>query len=85
MLGTPFLKARQHSQHGLPRSLDGAVDKRTHKWEKHSAKHKALKKQQHAGTYHGCVTYVTAHNFIHYTEKTAQVHYTQNCFCCCAV
>lgn len=46
MLGTPFLKARQHSQHGLPRSLDGAVDKRTHKWEKHSAKHKALKKQQ---------------------------------------
>lgn len=38
----------------------------------------------YAGTYHGCVTYVTAHNFIHYTEKTAQVHYTQN-FCCCAV
>lgn len=26
------------------RSLDGAVDKWTHKWEKHSAKHKALKK-----------------------------------------
>lgn len=46
MLGTPFLKARQHSQHGLPRSLDGAVDKRTRKWEKHSAKHKALKNQQ---------------------------------------
>ena len=22
----------------------------------------------YAGTYHGCVTYVTAHNFIHYNE-----------------
>ena len=46
MLGTPSLKARQHSQHGLPRSLDGAVDKWTHKWEKHSAKHKAFKKKK---------------------------------------
>ena len=46
MLGSPSLKAKQHSQHGLSRSLYGAVDKRTQRWEKHSPKYKALKEKK---------------------------------------
>ena len=46
MLGTPSLKAKRHSQQGLRRSLYGAVDQRTQRWEKHSAKNKALKEKK---------------------------------------